>query len=58
MNIGDDTITLGGLITSVVVDIKERDQVLCMNSGYFRCPYCYHKGATYPRHPSVCCHFN
>lgn len=54
MTINGTDIVIGGLVTSFIVDIKERDELLCMNSGFFRCPYCYHHGNTYPPHTSVC----
>jgi hypothetical protein len=40
---------IGGLVTSVILDIKERDQVLCMNGGYYRCPHCYIYGTLFGR---------
>ncbi len=46
--IDSTTIKVGGLITSLICDIKERDSLLYMNSGYYRCPYCYCTGKTYP----------
>ena len=48
------TIKVGGLITSWILDIKERDKVLLMNGGHYRCPHCYDHGVTIPPHPSVC----
>jgi hypothetical protein len=32
---------IGGLVTSVILDIKKCDQVLCMNGGYYHCPHYY-----------------
>jgi hypothetical protein len=43
----NSSFTLGGLVTSVILDIKERDQVLRMNGGYYRCPHCYIYGTLF-----------
>jgi hypothetical protein len=46
-------IKLGGIITSLIADIKERDSLLWMNGGYFRCLYCYLKGCVIHGHKKV-----
>lgn len=51
--LNSEEICVGELITSVVLDIKERDACLMMNAGRFRCPCCYHYGCTYPPNSSV-----
>lgn len=38
------SIKIGGIITTLVTDIKERDTILLMNAGYYRCNQCYQTG--------------
>jgi hypothetical protein len=53
VELNGEEVYIGGLITSVVLDIKERDACLLMNAGRFRCPCCYQRGCTYSPNPSV-----
>ncbi len=45
--VGQECLKIGGLVTSVVLDIKERDAVLMMNGGYYRCNCCDQHGKSF-----------
>jgi hypothetical protein len=50
INLCDDkSFKIGGLVTSFILNIKERDKVLCMNAGYYRCPHCYIYGTPFKK---------
>lgn len=46
LSLNSMNIKIGGLITNLVCDIKERECLLQMNGGFYRCLYCYTKGTT------------
>jgi hypothetical protein len=55
----DGVVTIGGIITSIILDTKERDEVLLQKmNGYWSCPFCYVKGTTYDGSSNVSYNIN